>query len=138
MSTSKVLPLLGFRLPNELRPIKYAIRLEPNLQTKTFTGNIDIKIEVLRPISYIPVHSKFLTVQTKNLQRLNKTEDLLESITPKSTFECREFECWVTELERDLDVGNYLLQLDFSGSLDKRIVGFYQSSYLDKQHNVKR
>lgn len=138
MSSSKILSLLGFRLPKELRPLKYAIRLEPDLQNKTFLGNITIKLEVKQPISFIPVHSKLLTVRTESVQRLNESDAPMESITPKLSFECPEFEYWVTEFEKPLEVGNYSLHLAFNGSLANRIVGFYQSSYLDKQKNEKR
>uniref|UniRef100_T1PDR7 glutamyl aminopeptidase n=1 Tax=Musca domestica TaxID=7370 RepID=T1PDR7_MUSDO len=138
MTASKVLHQLSFRLPRELRPHKYNLRLQPDLKNKTFTGNVTIRLEVLKPISFIPLHSKLLTVETKEVQQLGEDLQPLKSLTPTLTFEHPEFQYWVTEFAEPLEVGNYSLQLAFNGSLVDRIVGFYQSSYLDKKKNEKR
>uniref|UniRef100_A0A1I8P3V9 Aminopeptidase n=1 Tax=Stomoxys calcitrans TaxID=35570 RepID=A0A1I8P3V9_STOCA len=138
MSTSKVRQQLSFRLPKELRPQKYDLRLQPDLKNKTFAGTIKIILEVINPISFIPVHSKLLRVQTKEVQQLDEELRPQRLIIPTLTYEDPHFEYWVTEFEKPLDVGIYSMQLDFSGSLVDRIVGFYQSSYLDKDRNEKR
>lgn len=138
MATSKVLQQLSFRLPRELKPFRYNLTLQPNLKTKTFSGNVTIRLEVLKPISFIPVHSKFLTVATKEVVKLSEEGKPARQITPSLTFEHPQFEYWVTEFDEPLEVGNYSLQLAFNGSLVDRIVGFYQSSYLDKERNEKR
>ncbi|XP_037807865.1 glutamyl aminopeptidase-like isoform X1 [Lucilia sericata] len=138
MATSKVLQHLSFRLPRELRPLRYNLILQPDLKNKTFSGNVTIRLEVIKPISYIPVHSKFLSVVTKEVMQLGNEEKPSRIITPSLTFEHPQLEYWVTEFAEPLEVGNYSLQLAFNGSLVERIVGFYQSSYFDKQRNEKR
>ena len=138
MATSKVLQYLSFRLPRELKPLRYNLTLQPDLKNKTFSGNVTIRLEVLKPISFIPVHSKFLTVETKEVLKLGDEEKPIRKITPSLTFEHPQFEYWITEFDQPLEVGNYSLQLAFNGSLVDRIVGFYQSSYLDKERNEKR
>ncbi|XP_075149954.1 glutamyl aminopeptidase-like [Haematobia irritans] len=138
MDTSKVKQHLGFRLPKEIRPCKYDLRLVPDLTNKTFSGSITISLEVLNPISFIPVHSKLLVVQTNEVQQLNKDLEPLRSIVPSLTYEYPDFEYWVTEFSEPLQVGYYSIKLTFNGSLVDRIVGFYQSSYLDKDRNQKR
>lgn len=138
MATSKILQQISFRLPRELRPRHYQLRLQPDLMNKTFSGNVTIRLEVLKPIAFIPVHSKMLTVETKEIMQLDGDMKPLRSIAPSLTFEHPQLEYWVTEFAEPLDVGNYSLHLKFNGSLVDRIVGFYQSSYLDKQRNEKR
>lgn len=138
MKTSKILQHLSFRLPKELRPLRYSLTLQPDLKNKTFSGNVTIKLEVIKPISYIPVHSKFLTVATKEVLQLGNEEKPSRIIKPLLTFEHPQLEYWVTEFAEPLETGNYSLQLAFNGSLVDRIVGFYQSSYLDKERNEKR
>lgn len=138
MATSKVLQHLSFRLPRELKPLRYNLILQPDLKTKTFSGNVTIKLEVIKPISYIPVHSKFLTVETKEVKLLGSENKPERVLTPSLTFAHPQLEYWVTEFAEPLEVGNYSLQLAFNGSLVDRIVGFYQSSYLDKQRNERR
>lgn len=138
MKTSKIWQQLSFRLPRDIRPRKYQLRLQPDLKNKTFSGNITIRLEVLKPISYIPLHAKLLTVETKNVEKLDEELKPLRTITPSLTFEHPQLEYWVTEFAEPLEVGNYSIQLSFNGSLVDRIVGFYQSSYLDKERKEKR
>lgn len=138
MATSKILQHLSFRLPKELKPLRYNLILQPDLSSKTFNGNVTIRLEVMKPISYIPVHSKFLTVVTKEVVQLGDEEKPARTIQPLLTFEHPQLEYWVTEFAEPLEAGNYSLQLAFNGSLVDRIVGFYQSSYMDAKRNEKR
>ena len=138
MASSKIKSELGFRLPNQLKPIKYALKMEPNTETKTFKGEVNIKFELLKPLSYIPVHSKRLNVQTKQMQLLNSTHEPVETISPSLCFECPEFDYWITEFDSPLQEGIYCLHLDFNGSLDNNFMGFYQSTYMDHQSKEKR
>lgn len=139
LSTSKVLNQLGYRLPKEIRPKHYNLFLNPNLQEKTFSGNITIKLEVLKPIQFIPVHANKLTVETLEVLALPSDSDATpQPITPSLTFSHPDLEYWVTEFADPLKEGNYSLKLNFNGSLTDRIVGFYQSSYLDKKTNETR
>ncbi|XP_030370506.1 glutamyl aminopeptidase isoform X2 [Scaptodrosophila lebanonensis] len=137
-AASKVLKNLGYRLPKEIKPSKYTLHLRPDLSQKSFTGNISINIQVLEPISFIPVHIKQLNVSTENVERLNDSGAPLQTMKPALSFAYPEYEYWVTEFEQPLEVGNYTLHLNFNGSLADRITGLYQSSYLDKLSNSTR
>ncbi|XP_067616952.1 glutamyl aminopeptidase isoform X2 [Eurosta solidaginis] len=138
VAASKVLPNLSFRLPKEIRAKKYNLRLHPDLLNKTYSGSITIKLEVTKPISFIPVHAKTLNVVTKKVVRLSESGEPLAKLSPTLTFEHPEFEYWVTEFKEPLESGNYTLQLAFNGSLCDRIVGFYSSSYLDSKTKERR
>lgn len=135
---SKVLQNLGFRLPKQIKPSKYRLQLRPDLDRKNYSGNISISLQVLEPIAFIPVHVNQLNVSTVEVQHLDESGSPLKSIIPSLTFAHPEFEYWVTEFDHPLDVGNYLLRLNFSGSLVDRITGMYQSSYVDKLKNRTR
>lgn len=138
-AASKVLQSLGFRLPTEaLKPRKYNLQLRPDLSQKNYTGNISIQLQVLKPISFIPVHVNQLNVSHGKMQRLDESGAPLADIKPYLTFAYPEFEYWVTEFEQPLEVGNYSLQLNFNGSLIDRITGLYQSSYFDTLKNRTR
>ncbi|XP_054747725.1 glutamyl aminopeptidase [Anastrepha obliqua] len=138
VAASKVLQKLSFRLPKEIRPKQYNLRLTPDLINKTYQGSIKMKLEVLSPISYIPVHAKKLNVITEEVVQLSEGGAPLAKLTPTLTFAHPELEYWVTEFKDPLEIGNYSLQLTFNGSLTDRIVGFYASSYLDSKTNERR
>lgn len=137
-AASKVLHHLGFRLPKALKPRKYNLQLRPDLSQKNYTGNITIQLQVLEPISFIPVHVNQLNVSHGQLQRLDDSGAPLTDIKPSLTFAYPQYEYWVTEFEQPLEVGNYSLLLNFNGSLIDRITGMYQSSYHDKLKNRTR
>lgn len=136
MQKSKVLRAISFRLPTEIKPKRYDLYLHPNLKTKTFSGRVTIELEVLKPISFIPVHSKNLNITTENLWRVSDGDKT--KIEPSLTFNHEKFEYWITEFTDALETGEYAITYAFNGSLTDRIVGLYQSSYLDEATNETR
>ncbi|XP_017484575.1 PREDICTED: glutamyl aminopeptidase-like [Rhagoletis zephyria] len=137
-AASKVLKKLSFRLPREIRPQHYSLRLQPDMVKKLYQGTITIKLEVVKPISYIPVHAKTLNVSTEEVMQLGEAGAPVAKLSPTLTFAHPEYEYWVTEFKDPLQVGSYTLQLAFNGSLTDRIVGFYASSYLDSKTKERR
>lgn len=136
--TSKIIQNLSFRLPKEIRPIYYDLLLQPNLNEKTFSGNVSIRLKILKPISYIPIHSKKLNITKTSFHKILDNNGKTTPVDILQTFEYTPHEYWVTEFDKDLDIGDYSLNLSFNGSLINRIVGFYQSSYLDTKTGKKR
>lgn len=98
----------------------------------SFSGNVVVKFNVTETLSVITIHSKKLDVTTNGLKSQGKV------ISIKSSFEHEPLEYWVVEPETALKAGLYELDLSFSGRLDKRIIGFYGSSYFDETKNEKR
>lgn len=137
-AASRVLQKLGFRLPKAIKARKYNLHLRPDFDSKSYTGNISINLQVLDPIAFIPVHVKQLNVSHEQLQRLDDSGAPLTEIKPTLTFAYPEYEYFVSEFEQPLEVGNYTLQLKFNGSLADRITGLYQSSYYNKLKNGTR
>lgn len=133
---SKLVENLTFRLPAQIRPTSYNLFLHPNLETKMFSGNVKIDFNVSEPVSFVALHSKFLNVTTNKL--IKNLENGAEGIPIKSSFEYEKFEYFIVEPEAKLEAGNYTIDLDFKGSLDHKIVGFYGSSYFDKTKNQTR
>ena len=56
-------------LPAEVRPVKYHIRLSPNLTAFTFAGEETIEIEVSQPTSQIVLNAAELEIQEAYLLR---------------------------------------------------------------------
>lgn len=132
----KVAEKLTFRLPSAIKPVAYNLFLNPNLQTKTFQGNVKIDFIVSESVPFVALHSKFLNVTTNKL--FKRLENGAEGIPIKSSFEYPKYEYFVVETENDLEAGNYTIDLDFDGRLDNKIVGFYSSSYYDKIKEQRR
>lgn len=122
---SKIISQLGWRLPSSTRPTLYNLLLRPDFKQHTFSGTVSIHLNVSKPISFVAVHSKFLQVTTESLQRNGSNVEVANA------FNHPEHEYWVTEVAKPLDIGDYVLNLSFSGNLTGRIVGFYESLYRD-------
>lgn len=133
---TKLVENLTFRLPAAIRPTYYSLLLNPNLETKTFSGNVKIDFNVSEPSQLVALHSKFLNVSTNKL--IKNLENGAEGIPIKSAFEYEKFEYFIVEPEATLAVGNYTIDLNFNGRLDGKLVGFYGSSYFDTMTNKSK
>ena len=133
---SKLVENLTFRLPAAIHPTYYNLFLNPNLKTKTFSGNVKIDFNVTEPVPFVALHSKFLNVTTNKL--IKNLENGAEGIPIKSSFEYEKYEYFIVEPESTLPVGNYTIDLSFDGNLHGKIVGFYGSSYFDPIKNQSR
>lgn len=132
---AKIVEQLSFRLPSEVRPKRYNLHLHPNLVEKTFSGNVSIDLEVSKPVSFIAVHTKKLTISSTSLvQKLGSSQ----AVPLEETFEYEPLEYWITVPKETIQEGLYQLNMSFNGSLINRIVGFYASSYFNPLRNETR
>lgn len=134
---SKVLNLLNFRLPREIKPVHYDLFLAPDLKTNAFHGNVKIRILVEDSISFIALHANKLNVTRTDLLKVD-SDGSLRKINLLQTFPYEKYEYFVIEPEKSLVAGSYEIKMEFDGRLDKRIVGFYSSTYYDERRNEKR
>lgn len=134
---SKVTQHLSWRLPHAIKPLFYDLFLHPDFDTQRFSGNVSIRLDVSRPISFVAVHAKFLNITATGLVRNLAGDDSTREIPILRAFAYPGFDYWVTELDEPLDVGEYTLRLLFNGKLSGKITGFYSSSYKDSA-NVTR
>ncbi|XP_053689545.1 glutamyl aminopeptidase [Sabethes cyaneus] len=133
---SKVVEKLNFRLPRHVKPRHYKLLLHPDLEQQTFSGQIGIDIMVSEPTDYIVLHSKQLAIEGTTVKRLLPDRSELPVVVKQAyTYDPHQY--WVIETE-SIDSGEYRLSMNFSGSLANRIVGFYSSSYRDKETNSTR
>lgn len=135
---SKIIDQLAWRLPKEIKPILYELTLKPDLKTKTFSGNVDIHLSVVEPISYIAVHAHTLSITKTVLESKNATNGERSNVTIAHAFDFPKYQYWVTEVPKPLALGDYVLGLTFNGTLENRIVGFYQSTYINPTNNESR
>lgn len=114
--------LTGWRLPHSVIPTHYNLILNPDLQSGTFTGQIDIQFTAVETVSWINLHSKGL-----------KIESIQIFWNDVSFVEKPERELLVLKFRNELPMGEHKMTVKFSGDMKNRIVGFYRSSYTNQQ-----
>ena len=109
------------KLPKDIVPRHYAIRLLPDLKTQTHTGSVSIQLEVLKPTRRIVL----------NAHELEITKAVLlhgENRTLKPIVDAKE-QTVTFDLPVELKPGKCELALDFKGRINKQPQGLYQDRY---------
>lgn len=124
--------IIDYRLPTSVIPIEYDVELQPNMydgpaDAFTFDGFVGIRMRVLQATNKITLHSNQLTLgSTRNLTATDTSQApaiLSEEIDTKRQF-------LIFHLDQDLNPGTeYLLQMNFKGSLKDDLAGLYLSQY---------
>lgn len=117
--------VIHYRLPKHAVPKNYKLLLAPNMLENTFNGSVVISIRVLKPTKTITLHSNKLIIGFVNLRNYkNKNIPITGTYLSNDTKEFLHI-----ELANDITEEEYELYIEFSGRLDKKIIGFYTSKF---------
>jgi aminopeptidase N len=105
------------RLPKNILPKHYAIRIEPDMATETFAGEVAIDIEAKAPVREIILNSLGLSIidSTVNGKPVTAKADDAEQLLTLSGME--------------LPAGTHKVHLTFAGKLSERTEGLYLTRY---------
>lgn len=106
------------KLPKEIVPRSYAIRIEPDLAKDKFRGSELIDIEVSKPVRQIVLNARGLAISRAQLGGQTLTPRLDEK---KQTL--------TFALPSELAPGRHRLELGFSGSLGEQPCGLFIARY---------
>src|SRR5262245_20191124 len=97
------------KLPKEVIPVEYAIRIVPNIDRFVFAGTETVKLNVRSPVRQLVL----------NALELEITEASIDDVAlPKSAIEVnKEKELLTLALPPDLTLGDHTLALRFSGKI---------------------
>uniref|UniRef100_A0A3B3UAT3 Aminopeptidase n=1 Tax=Poecilia latipinna TaxID=48699 RepID=A0A3B3UAT3_9TELE len=126
----------NFRLPDYVKPIHYDLHLEPNLVDDTYTGTVDIHVEVSKPTRHLWLHIRETFVSAKPRLKVQDSNGVQRDVEVNRCFEYKPEEYVVVEAAEELpatDPGQvYVLSLDFQGLLTGSVVGFYRVVYTEE------
>jgi tricorn protease interacting factor F2/3 len=103
-------------------PTNYQLTFEPNLTKFTFNGSESISIDCKKSTNLITIHCaelKILSCQVKFRGKIIKS-------TPKTNEKKEELQIKLGEKIR----GEAIIDLEFQGILNDRLLGFYRSQYI--------
>ena len=111
-------------LPKNVKPVRYRLELEPNLDDFTFSGEESVDFEVLEPTSDVTLNCVEITIQS-SMVTLNDGE----SIAPRDTVYNESQETVTFKFDAPLPAGPARLDIRYTGELNDKLRGFYRSRY---------
>ncbi|KAJ4757351.1 aminopeptidase M1 [Rhynchospora pubera] len=122
------------RLPNFAVPRHYDIFLMPDLSACLFSGSVTITIDVLLPTRFLVLNAADLSIDAASICLTTTT--ITDSISLVLTEVVEEDEILVLQFDSDLPLGQSLLRIAFSGTLNDEMRGFYRSKYEYKGEEI--
>ncbi|KAK8788791.1 hypothetical protein V5799_021432 [Amblyomma americanum] len=121
-------PPKNLRLPRSLVPVHYDVELKPTLEGNfTFAGSVAILVKCATATSSVTLHVKDL-----NVSDVSVSEAAGSRMEHDKYDEDKSLQFLVISLKRPLAAGsNYTIRMNFVGSLNDDLAGFYRSSYVD-------
>src|SRR5438874_6301224 len=112
------------KLPKDVVPTDYSIRIVPNIEKLTFTGKETVKLNVLSPVHQLVM----------NVLELEITDASLDGKPlPKSAINIdSEKELLTLALPSELPPGNHTLAFSFSGKINQQGQGLFYIRYQEQ------
>ncbi|XP_043670825.1 puromycin-sensitive aminopeptidase-like protein isoform X1 [Vespula pensylvanica] len=120
------------RLSKDVVPKKYIIAASPDFIEDRFYGAVQIELGIMKVKDYIVLHSRNLTITST---KLFKSDMPYEEISIDAIYPIEEYEMIIIEITNQLTPDNYILRMNYSGTLSNKINGFYLSSYTVNSEN---
>ncbi len=114
-----------YRLSPDVRPVAYRLHLEPNLESATFAGTVEIDLDLATAASAITLHALELEIEPAELVAGSATF-VSSSPTFDATYETATF-----AFASEIPAGRCTVLLRFTGILNDQLHGFYRSTFTD-------
>jgi aminopeptidase N len=106
---------------NPVRPIRYTLRIEPDLVRFCFSGKVEIELEPRQPVNHVLLNILELAVWSCTLKTRNKNILCSFQVDPKK-------ECLKIDLPGTME-GVFYLMIEYQGWINEKMAGFYRSSF---------
>ena len=118
-----------YRLPRHVVPLRYDLRLEPDLTAARFAGQETITLTVHQPISEIVLNAIELDITSAQIEGATGSARQATIRLDEATQRCH------LSFTEPLSPGIWKLAIAFRGTLNDKLRGFYRSTYKD-EHGV--
>ena len=115
-----------YRLPRTVVPTRYDLVLEPDLGSATFSGTVEIEIDVHERVDEIVVNALDLAIDQATVRTEVGAEVAVTDVAHDE-----ELQRATLALAVPVEPGAWLLRMSFRGELNDQLHGFYRSTYTD-------
>lgn len=116
------------KLPKNVLPEEYTIRIVPNLEKHSFTGSETVKLNVREPVKQLVLNALEIKINKASID--GKAVDV-------SAIKLDEKEQTVT-IAAELAVGNHQVDLEFIGKINQQGQGLYYAPYQEQGTGKKK
>jgi aminopeptidase N len=118
------------KLPKEVVPTNYSIRIVPNIDAFTFTGTETVKLKVRSPVHQLVLNALELEITDASLDGKE---------LPKSVIKIdKEKELITLALGSELPPGDHTLALSFSGKINQQGQGLFYMRYQEQGSGAQK
>jgi len=118
------------RLPRTVRPRRYELVLRPDLDSATFTGSLRLLVDVTEPRDDLILNAAELSVEQARIVDDSGAHDCEISLDPDA-------ERVSLRPAGPIGAGQVWCELEFSGTLNDKLRGFYRSTYTTPDGETK-
>src|SRR5437899_2306948 len=112
------------KLPKEVVPTDYSIRIVPNIDALEFSGTETVKLDVRNPVHRLVLNALEMEISDASLDG---------KVLPKSAIQIdRENELIILALPSELAAGNHRLAISFSGKINQQGQGLFYMRYQEQ------
>jgi puromycin-sensitive aminopeptidase len=116
-----------YRLPRTVVPSAYRLCIDVNLDAATFEGSVDIDVDFKDELSSFALNAIELDVSPATVHLNGKTA-VSDGAILDETYETATF-----NFDSALPVGPATISIDFTGTLNDQLRGFYRSTFVDDE-----
>ncbi|KAK7255647.1 hypothetical protein RIF29_29062 [Crotalaria pallida] len=113
------------RLPNFAVPKRYELHLKPDLTACTFSGTVQINLDIIESTNFLVLNSLELAIQNSWFTNSHG------QYYPCDVVVDGDDEIIVLVFDETLSVGEGNLRIEFSGALNQHLTGLYKCTYVD-------
>ena len=118
------------KLPKQILPTEYAVRIVPKIDQFIFTGTETVKFNVRAPVRQIVLNALELEISSAAVDGKS---------LPKSAIQLdRKQELLTLALPMDLSTGEHTLTLSFSGKINESGLGLFYAPYQEQGSGAKK
>ncbi|HYR22192.1 MAG TPA: M1 family metallopeptidase [Chthoniobacterales bacterium] len=118
------------KLPKQVVPLEYAIRIVPDLGKLTFAGSEKIKVKATASVREFVLNSAELEIAKASVDGTQLSPDAIK-LDPDN-------ELLTIALPKELPAGEHVLGLEFSGKITPKGRGFYYMPYQEQGTGAKK